>query len=691
VKVRSAPGGSSPALPPRRRRSPRLVLRFALVTALVLGVGAAAILVVVRGLVTTEAEDSGIARATLVADSTLKPELRPSDLRGPVAGKRRAQLDRLLLQRVLLDGTKQVDVVRRDGLVTYSTDHRLIGKRLSRSEIGASARGSAISTVVGSSGPGAAPGKVLQTFAPLPLTKGAKPAVAIVSEDYSVIEAEAGKVFFPVAAVLESVLVLLFVLLLPVLRRVSIRIERQMEEIERAANVDDLTELPNRRLFRDLIGDALAAAGPSRDGPAVLLLDVDNFRDVNDTLGHQSGDVVLRALRSRLGEVLDGSATLARLGGDEFGILLPLATRSEAIGVGERVLASLEAPIFVAEIPLAIEASIGIVCAPSDGGDVDTLLRRADIAMYSAKELRAGYALYDPTVDTLTADRLALVAELRQALAVGHLSVVYQPKARLATGEVTGVEALVSWDHPVRGPVAPAEFVPVAERTGLIRALTRYVLTAAVRQCRAWADAGLELSVAVNVSAADVVNEQLESEVATLLQAEGVRPELIALEVTESAVMADPATARRVLLGLRNMGVRLSIDDYGTGHASLAYLKALPVHELKIDQSFVANMTTNASDATIVRSTIALARNLGLSVVAEGVETVEAFEELREFGCTEAQGFAVGRPMPPDRLAEWLGSLPAGAPPPDESVDEPAAPAFASNGALAAAPVGGQA
>jgi diguanylate cyclase (GGDEF)-like protein len=663
----------------RRHRSPRLVLRFALVTALVLGVGALAILVVVRGLVTSEAEDSGIARAKLVVDSALKPELQASDLLGPVGEARRTQLDRLLLQRVLLDGTQQVDVVRRDGLVTYSTDHRRIGTHVARPEIGASSAGAVISTVDSSTS-----GKVLQTYAPLPLAKGSPPGVAVVSEDYTAIEAEASKVFFPVAAVLEAVLVVLFVLLLPLLRRTSIRIERQMDEIERAAYVDDLTQLPNRRLFGELLGDALTGVDSKSDGPAVLLLDLDNFREINDTLGHQRGDVVIQELHPRLAALLDSSATLARLGGDEFGILLPQATRSEAIALAERVLVSLESPIVVAEIPLAVEASIGIVRAPADGTDAESLLRHADIAMYSAKGLHAGYALYDPAVDTLTADRLSLVAELRQALADGQLAVVYQPKARLASGEVTGVEALVRWNHPTRGSVAPSEFVPVAERTGLIRALTRYVLATAVRQCRAWADEGLVLRVAVNVSAADVVNEHLPNEVATLLEEAGVRPELIGLEVTESAVMVDPAAARRVLLALRSMGVRLAIDDFGTGHASLAYLKALPVHELKIDQSFVFNMTSNSSDATIVRSTIALGRNLGLKVVAEGVETAEAWEELRAAGCTEAQGYAISRPMPAEQLAAWLASLPAGGTSRADSVGEPAQ---APGGALVGASV----
>jgi diguanylate cyclase (GGDEF)-like protein len=671
LRARSAGGRSRPTPTEltRRHKSPRLVLRFSIVTALVLGLGAAAILVVVRGLVTTQAEDGAIARATLVVDSVLKPALRPGDLAGPVDGTRRAQLDHLFQERVLLEGTQQVSLVRADGLVTYSTDHLLIGERLTLPEIGASVDGSDISRI-GSSGPGTAPTKMLQTFAPLPLAKGARPGVAVIGASYSTIEASAAKAFFPVAAVLESVLVALFVLLIPLLRRVSIRIDRQIDEIERAAYLDDLTELPNRRLFRELLDDAFAAERPAGENPAVLLLDLDRFREINDTLGHQRGDVLLQALRPRLAGVLDESATLARLGGDEFGVLLPHSSRSEAIAVAEQVLAALEEPIVVAEIPLAIDAGIGIALAPVDGSDAETLLRHADIAMYSAKGMHAGYALYDPSIDTLTADRLSLVAELRQALADGQLGVVYQPQASLATAEITGVEALVRWYHPTRGLVAPHEFVPIAERTGLIRALTRHILTTAVRQCRSWVDAGLELSVAVNLSAADVVSEDLLEEVAALLAETEIRPEALGLEVTESSVMSDPAAACRVLHRLRGMGVQLAIDDFGTGHASLAYLKTLPVHELKIDQSFVRDMGSHRSDATIVRSTIALARNLGLRVVAEGVETQGVWEDLRDFGCTEAQGYLIGPPMAADELAEWLLTLPCATEPHGELAAE---------------------
>ena len=641
--------------PSRRHESPRIVLRFAVVTALALGVAAGAILFVVRGLVTTQAESSASDRARLVVDSVLAPIVQQGDLAGPVVGARRAAFDRIA-QRTLVDGTQRVTIATGDGLVVYSTEHPLIGRHLSLPGARAVARGAIISTVgVGTGGP--REGKMLQTLAPLPVAKGVEPGVAIVEEDYSTIAAAAGSVFFPIAAVLEVILVALFVLLIPLLRRVSIRIDRQIEEIEHAAYFDDLTALPNRRLFRELTADAIAAAGSTGRGPAVLLLDLDHFKDVNDTLGHQCGDVLLQALRPRLVGALGDAVTLARLGGDEFGILVPAASEAEAIVLAERVLAALDEPIVVADIPLAVETGVGIALAPAHGIDADTLLRHADVAMYSAKKLHAGYVIYEPGADTHTADRLSLVAELRRALANRELTVVYQPKARLVDREITGVEALVRWNHPTRGLVTPADFIPIAERTGLIRPLTRYVLEAAVRQCRLWAEAGLYLKVAVNLSAADIVNPELPDEVAALLERELLPAGLLGLEVTETAVMSDPASAHAVLLRLRAMGVRLAIDDFGTGHSSLAYLKALPVSELKIDRSFVFDMASDRSDATIVRSTITLARSLGLDVVAEGVETAETWEDLRAFGCTEAQGYLIAKPMTAGELPGWLFSF----------------------------------
>jgi diguanylate cyclase (GGDEF)-like protein len=657
VKLAHAFGrlGRIPSSRSQRHGSPRLVLRFAVVTALALGVAAAAILFVVRGLVTSQAERSATDRARLVVDTVLAPTVRRRDLAGPVVGARRAAFDRVV-QRALADGLQRVTIATGKGLVVYSTDHLLIGRHLSLPGARAVAGGSIISTVGTGTG-GTREGKMLETLAPLPVATGVEPGVAIVEESYSTISAAAGSIFFPIAAVLEVILVALFVLLIPLLRRVSIRIDRQIEEIEHAAYFDDLTELPNRRHFLQLTADAIAAAGPTGRGPAVLLLDLDHFKDVNDTLGHQYGDVLLQALCPRLAGALGDAVTLARLGGDEFGILAPAASEAEAIALAERVLASLNEPIVVADIPLAVETGVGIALSPAHGVDADTLLRRADVAMYSAKKFHAGYVIYDPGADTHTADSLSLVAELRRALANRELSVVYQPKARLADAGVSGVEALVRWNHPTRGLVSPADFIPIAERTGLIRPLTRYVLDAAVRQARLWAEAGLYLNVAVNLSAADIVNSELPDEVAALLQREFLPAGLLGLEVTETAVMSDPASARDVLLRLRGMGIRLAIDDYGTGHSSLSYLKALPVTALKIDRSFVSDMASDRSDATIVRSTITLARSLGLDVVAEGVETAEAWEDLRAFGCTEAQGYLIARPLAAEELPRWLSAF----------------------------------
>jgi diguanylate cyclase (GGDEF)-like protein/PAS domain S-box-containing protein len=430
---------------------------------------------------------------------------------------------------------------------------------------------------------------------------------------------------------------------------------RQSELNEHQAMHDGLTGLPNRTLFRDRIEQAIALA--RRDGGqlAVAMIDLDRFKDVNDTLGHHAGDTLLVEVGRRLRGILRSSDTVARLGGDEFGVLIsqPRSTSDVAVVIG-KMRAALERSVTVEGLALPAEGSIGIAMFPSHGRDVDTLLRHADAAMYCAKETKAGHVFYDGSRAEANPARLTLVSELRRAIEQRELTLYYQPKAALASGTVKSVEALLRWNHPERGVVGPDEFIPLAQQTGLIKPLTLYVLDEALCQCREWQNAGLNIGVAVNLSVRNLLDADFPTQVRRLLVKREVDPGLLQLEITESTMLSDPVRTKRVLDKLAAMGIALSIDDFGTGYSSLSYLSQLPVNEIKIDRSFVMNMAESDNDAVIVRSTIDLGRNLGLQVVAEGVETEQAWDELSELGCTLAQGYYLSRPVPAAELTEWL-------------------------------------
>ena len=429
----------------------------------------------------------------------------------------------------------------------------------------------------------------------------------------------------------------------------------QAELNEHQALHDSLTGLANRALFRSRVDHAVGAARRTEARAAVLVMDLDGFKEINDSLGHAAGDDLLIELGRRLEAALRTSDTVARLGGDEFGVLLPDASvPDDVLSAVERMRAAIEEPVTVAGLALSLEASIGIALYPDDGEDVETLLQRADGAMYHAKEEKSGWAFYDSSCVRQDTARLTLMGELRRALDQSELLLYFQPKAVLADGEVHSVEALLRWDHPIRGLVPPDEFIPVAQQTGVIKPLTLYVIDAALRQCRAWQDDGLRLAIAVNLSARNLLDVDFPTQVAGLLDRWDVEPGLLEFELTESSMLADPARTKLILERLSGMGIRLSIDDFGTGYSSLAYLKRLPVSEIKVDRSFVMNMDEDEDDATIVRSTIDLGRNLGLDVVAEGVESERVWQRLEALGCTAAQGYYISRPVPAAELRGWL-------------------------------------
>jgi diguanylate cyclase (GGDEF)-like protein len=373
----------------------------------------------------------------------------------------------------------------------------------------------------------------------------------------------------------------------------------------------------------------------------MLLIDLDRFKEVNDTLGHDYGDALLVEVAERLRAVLRRGDTLARMGGDEFAVLLDCVPDRAAAGeLAGRLQDALRRPFALRGVAVELEASVGVALYPEHGATIGELLQRADVAMYDAKRGRRGIATYSPDRDPYSADRLGLLAELRRAIEHDELVLHYQPKICLASGEVTGVEALVRWQHPTRGLLGPHEFVPFAERTGAVADLTRWVVDHALAACRE-----LDLPVAINLAAANIVDVTLPAAIGAALERHGVPAERLVCEISEHTVMADPVRASDVLDGLRALGVVLSLDDFGTGHSSLAYLKRLPLDEVKIDRSFVAGMTEDENDAVIVRSTIDLARNLGLRVVAEGVETAEIMDALAALRCDVAQGYFISRPV----------------------------------------------
>ena len=440
-------------------------------------------------------------------------------------------------------------------------------------------------------------------------------------------------------------------------KRAEQELIRQSELNQHQALHDPLTGLPNRVLFGERISQAIRDAQRSGTQLAVALMDLDRFKEVNDSLGHAAGDQLLVEVSRRMGEAVRVSDTVARLGGDEFGLLLPRLTgREDAVPVLERIRAAFERPVWVDSLPIAVEASVGIAVFPGHGSDAQALIQCADVAMYDSKRDSAPFQFYDEGGHEFDVGRLTLVSELRRALARRELVLHYQPKAALGTGEVTSVEGLVRWAHPDRGMVFPDAFIPVTEETGLIGPLTLYVIEEALRQGRAWRDEGLCLPISVNLSTRNLLDRDFPAQVARLLSRWEMAPRSLELEVTESSMLANPTRAKAVLEELSGLGLRLSIDDFGTGYSSLAYLRQLPVDEIKIDRSFVMGMAHEADDAVIVRSTVDLGRNLGLDVVAEGVETAELWRGLRELGCHTAQGYFLSRPVPAGELTAWLAA-----------------------------------
>lgn len=634
-------------------RPPRLVFRFGAMTAVLLTIGAFVILLFVREHAIQQAENAAVFHSRFVVRSVVGDRLRPSDFTKVLSPDRAATLDSVAAADVLYGDSVAMALYARDGSVTYATGRVLVGKGPTDAD---AARAAAAKREVRTTVEVVRGMKVLKVFVPVEFIGVDNAAgVLALSQDYRPIVKAGRKALLPVIGVLLLVLLTLYLSLFPLLRRVTARLRGQVEQIEKLALYDALTGLANRRLFHDRLEQALLAARRHGDGFSLMLLDLDRFKEINDTLGHQIGDVVLERLAARLREVARESDTVARLGGDEFALVLNGARSDEsALLVAERIRGALEDPFVVGDdLSLQLETSIGIAVFPHHGDDAEQLLKHADVALYASKDAHEP-VVYAARHDRHSADGLELVAQVRRAIEDGELLVHFQPEVDLATGETRRVEALVRWDHPERGLLLPEAFIPLARQSALVRPITRHVLDVALEQCRTWRDGGIEVGVAVNLTVRDLADSRLEEEVSDALSRSTLAAEVLELEIPESAVISEGERIHQVLTRLSERGVRIAIDDFGSGYASLRHLRQLPIDVLKIDPSLVQNVGANDEDDAIVRSTIDLAHSLGLTVVAEGVESDTVLERLRVLGCDRGQGFCFAEPAAASEMTAWL-------------------------------------
>jgi diguanylate cyclase (GGDEF)-like protein len=639
-----------------------LLVRFSLLSAacvLLLGLGLGRYLE--RQIEHRALQNAGDA-AELLADEAVRPQLRAGDLRrGAVPAPAARRLAGIAASAKADGRLARVKVWTRGGRVAWSDDRRVIGRRFRvaddlREAFAGERHLGVANGAQDEQRDERALGKLVEVYVPLHLAPGGRPVGAFeIYTPYAPVAAAIRHDTRAVYGLLGAGLLALWLVLFRIVWGASRTLRSQAARYRHDAGHDELTGLPNRRALSATLRATIAQAERDEGGCGLLLLDLDGFKELNDTLGHDVGDELLRELGRRLAEVIDGRAEVARLGGDEFAVALPAGSRPEtAWALATELRAVLRRPFSLDGMRIVVDASIGIACFPEHAGDAGSLLRHADVAMYQAKRMRTGVEEYDVSRDGSSRHRLELVGELREGIAADQLVVHYQPKCRVTDGVPAGVEALVRWQHPERGLLPPGAFIDLAERAGLIRALTLRVLERALFQLRAWSAMGYEMTVAVNLSAAGLLDSRLPADIEDRLAAAGVRPDRLVLEITENTVMSDPPRARAVLEQLAARGIGLSLDDFGTGYSSLAHLRTLPVGEMKIDRSFVGRMDEVEDDAAIVRSTVELGRALGLRVVAEGVETAETLERLRGFGCDLAQGYVLSRPVPAAELTEWL-------------------------------------
>ena len=621
-----------------------LLTRFGVLSVVALTVLAVALGHVLKRQIEARALAGAEEVAELVAAAGVQPNLTMADVRNGMTPQRIAEFDRRMRAGVLGDTRFQrIKIFDARPRMIWSDRHELIGDSAAGVEgVRHALAGEVVSHFVRGVDHKDKGARTLEVYVPLRFSAGGEPVgVYEVYLSYTGIEAEIAADTRTMYGVIAGGLLLLWTALYRIVLLASRRLRRQ-------ATHDALTGLPNRVLLEERLERALAMAERNDGEVAILFIDLDRFKEINDTLGHSYGDELLRQVALRLAGVVRHGDTLARLGGDEFAVLLPFVRdREQAEVVAVRLRDALHRSFSAADTTLDVEASIGVAMSPLHGTTPEALLANADIAMYSAKERKAGAVFFDPEDRVNTPTRLNILGDLRRALeAEDQLALHFQPKYALDDERLIGVEALLRWNHPERGNIPPGEFIELAEGTGIILRLTERVLRDALAQARRWVDEGHEIPIAVNLSTRCLLDPSFPDLVKRVLAEHEVSPSLLRLEITESAVMGDPARATDALRRLHDHGVSLSIDDFGTGYTSMAYLRRLPVDELKVDRSFVMSMTENEHDAVLVRTAIDLGHNLGLTVVAEGVEQADHVVALRALDCDVVQGFHYARPMP---------------------------------------------
>ena len=596
-----------------------------------------------RSAALERAQHEGLVTVRLLGTENLR-----AGLVGTLPASERRKLARDFKLLVSDGEISGASLINRRGRIVHAVDSKLVGSRARSPLLTAALQGK---PGAGEFGKGS-----VDVFSPVLAPGGQPVGVLRVRMPPGAIDATVADQTKPLYLILGLGLAALCLGLGWVLRDTRREMIEEASRKERQALSDALTGLPNRTLFNELLERALAEC-PRNKRVGVLLMDLDRFKEINDSLGHFNGDRVIERVGERLKIIVREGDTVARLGGDEFAMLLPnIATAEAATVAAERVHQTLEEPFTAGGLALRVESSVGIALYPDHGDNAGKVMRAADVAMYASKKGHLGHAIYSPEQQHYSPARLGLVAQLDRAMAQGELVLHYQPKARFDNGAVEGAEALVRWQHPERGLLLPAEFIPVTEHTSMIRPVTIHLLEQALEQGMIWRRNGVNLRLAVNLSPQILLDLELPKEIQQMLKRVGAPADSLELEVTESAIIYDPRRAQIVLDGLSAMGLRIAIDDFGTGYSSLVSLKNLPVNTIKIDKSFVMAMNKDNSDAAIVKSTIQLGRNLGLEVVAEGVETPNAWARLAEMGCDLAQGYYLSRALDGARFMSWLGA-----------------------------------
>jgi diguanylate cyclase len=637
-----------------------LYAAISLVPVIVLGIVLA---VSLRGEAKRRGLAEGRSEAALIAHSAVEPLLdgRPLEGRTGLTARERRELQSITTRVIRRGDALRMRVRNLSGEVVFSPDGSGLGDDDDDDKAVEAAHGELVSSLThlnsdeddtGEAGPAS-----VEMY--LPLHAGSSQQIVGVLElylPYAPISRDISSGLHETYLDLGVGLAVLYLVLFAITASVSRGLRREAAVNAYLAEHDMLTELPNRTFFHRRASHAVAAAVRNSESVALAIVDLDRFKEVNDTLGHHNGDCLLRELAVRLSASMRPGDTVARLGGDEFGLIVRDVEDAEP--ALQRLREVIDREVEINGLPLSVQASMGFVIAPGDGTDVDTLLQRADVAMYVAKTRHAGVARYDETLDEYDADSLTLVSELRRAVDDGQLVLHYQPQATLADGRVRSIEALVRWQHPTHGLLYPDKFLPLAEPTDAIDKLTRWVLRTALADVRDLSAGSWDMCVAVNVSARSIGRASFATDVLQALEEVDVAPDRLIIEVTETALLADPQRAADVLARLAAAGVRVSLDDFGTGQTSLGYLSALPIHELKIDRTFVGDMLHNRAHAAIVRSIIDLGHNLELRVVGEGVETDLILASLHDSGCDVAQGYLLARPMPREEVERWLHAAP---------------------------------